>query len=225
METRNIKITLDKARKWYNSGNTTLKEAALQAFNEDELVFNFKNITSFKKACNALNLNYDDIPRYVKEGVREAATIAKDVARYSRASAAMFKLNIIRKALNLGQDLYLTRDPEKSYIYYPFIPFTTNSSNYYNSMIASGEMEVIGKIKKEREEYYILGGYAAKSRYDGLGNFSRDNGVGYANTNVGFLGCASREIAQHFSKFFGVLIMEAMYSDVIDFKVMERKYN
>lgn len=57
METRSIKITLDKARKWYNSGNTSLKEIALQAFNKDELVFNFKDITSFEKACNALNLN------------------------------------------------------------------------------------------------------------------------------------------------------------------------
>lgn len=214
METRNIKITLDKARKWYNSDNTTLKEVALQAFSKDELGFNFKNITSFKKACDALNLNYDII-----------SIIVKDVATYSRASAAMFKLNIIRKALNLGQDLHLTSDSEKFYIYYPFIPFATKDSNYYYSVLSSGEMEVIGKIKKEREEYYILGGYAAKSRYAGLGNFSWDNGVGYANTNVGFLGCAGREIAQHFSKFFGMLIMEAMYSDVVDFKVIERKYN
>lgn len=214
MKTRNIKITLDEARKWYNSDNTTFKELALQAFSKDELVFNFKDITSFEKSCNALNLNYDII-----------SIIVKDVATYSRASAAMFKLNIIRKALNLGQGLHLTEDLEKSYIYYPFIPFVTESSTYYSSIITLGEMEVIGKIKKKRKEYYILGGYATKSRYSGLGNFSWDNGVGYANTNAGFLGCASREIAQHFSKFFGVLIMEAMYSDVIDFKVMERKYN
>lgn len=214
METRNIKITLGKAKEWYNSGNTSLKEIALQAFSIDELGFNFKNITSFEKACNALNLNYDII-----------SIIVKDIATYSRASAAMFKLNIIRKALNLGQDLHLTRDSKKFYIYYPFIPFATKDSNYYYSVLSSGEMEVIGKIKKEREKYYILGGYATKGHYAGLGNFSWDNGVGYANTNVGFLGCASREIAQHFSKYFGVLIMEAMYSDVIDFKVVERKYN
>lgn len=213
METRNIKITLNKAKEWYNSGNTTLKDIALQAFSKDKLGFNFKNITSFEKACNALNLNYDII-----------SIIVKDVATYSRASAAMFKLNIIRKALNLGQDLHLTGDSEKFYIYYPFIPFATKDSNYYYSVLSSGKMEVIGKIKNEREEYHILSGYATKSRYAGLGNFSWDNGVGYINANIGFLGCASREIAQHFSKYFGILIIKAMYSDMIDFEIVENKY-
>ena len=34
---RNITITLEKAKEWYNSGNNQLKEIALQAFNKDEL--------------------------------------------------------------------------------------------------------------------------------------------------------------------------------------------
>jgi uncharacterized protein YdaT len=34
MEKRNITITIEKAREWYNSGNEALKEAALQAFEE-----------------------------------------------------------------------------------------------------------------------------------------------------------------------------------------------
>ena len=49
--------------------------------------------------------------------------MARKIATFSRASAAMFKLNIIRKALNLGQDLHLTKDPKDSYIYYPYNPF------------------------------------------------------------------------------------------------------
>ena len=51
---------------------------------------------------------------------------------YSRASAAMTKLNIIRKALNLGQDLHLTKD---YYIYYPYNPFVTKRSTYYKKEI------------------------------------------------------------------------------------------
>jgi hypothetical protein len=145
METRNIKITLDKARKWYNSGNTTLKEVALQAFNKDELVFNFRDITSFEKACNALNLNYDII-----------SIIVKDVATYSRASAAMFKLNIIRKALNLGQDLYLTANQGEYSIYWPDNPFMHENSLYYRSEIVSGKVEVIGKFKSEKGLYNVL---------------------------------------------------------------------
>lgn len=34
MEKRNITVTLDKAKEWFNSGDATLKELALQAFNK-----------------------------------------------------------------------------------------------------------------------------------------------------------------------------------------------
>ena len=59
MEKRNITVTLNKAKEWFNSGNEALKEIALQAFDKDELTYNFKNITTFKKACEALGLNYN----------------------------------------------------------------------------------------------------------------------------------------------------------------------
>ena len=36
-ETRNIKVSLDKAKEWYRSGNVILYELALQAFSEKEL--------------------------------------------------------------------------------------------------------------------------------------------------------------------------------------------
>ena len=204
---RNITITLEKAREWYSSDNKSLKEIALQAFTKDELIYNFKNITTFKKACEALGLNYDII-----------SIIAKDVATFSRASAAMFKLNIIRKALNLGQDLHLTKASEDFYIYYPYNPFVTKSSTYYKSEINSDKMEVIGKIKSEGEEYNVLGGGTCKSI--SLGNFISSDSIGSADAGVGFLGCASQEIAQHFGKYFGMLITEAKYADMIDFEML-----
>ena len=37
METRTIKVTLDKAKEWYVSGNLALYELALQAFTKKEL--------------------------------------------------------------------------------------------------------------------------------------------------------------------------------------------
>ena len=206
---REITVTLEKAREWYSSDNKSLKEIALQAFTKDELIYNFKNITTFKKACEALGLNYDII-----------SIIAKDVATFSRASTAMFKLNIIRKALNLGQDLHLTKDPEDFYIYYPYNPFVTKSSTYYKSEINSDKMEVIGKIKSEGEEYNVLGGFADVGGNDGLGYFCSNYGVGVANANTGFLGCANKEIAQHFGKYFGMLITEAKYGDMVDFEII-----
>lgn len=211
---KKIYVSLDEAIKWFNSENATLKEFALKAFSEDELAYNFNDITTFEKACEALDLNYDDI-----------FYITKSITTISKASAAMFKLNIIRKALNLGQDLHLTKDPEDSYIYYPYNPFVTKSSTYYKSDINSGNIEVIGKIKNEEEEYYVIGG----SSHDGggltgLGSFYSYDDVGYATASIGFLGCANKEIAQHLGKYFGMLITEAKYGDIIDFEIVEDKY-
>ena len=214
MEKRNITVTLNKAKEWFNSGNAILKEMALQAFDKDELTYNFKNITTFKKACEALGLNYNAMFH-----------ITKSIATISKASAAMLKLNIIRKALNLGQDLYLTKDTKDYCIYYPYNPFVTKSSTYYKSEINSGKMKVIGKIKSEGEEYNVLGGSAANGGYAGLGDFCSYNGVGSADTYIGFLGCANEEIAQHFGKYFGMLITEAKYGSIInDFEIVESKY-
>ena len=212
MKERNITVTLNKAKEWFNSGNATLKEVALQAFNKDELTYNFKDIKTLENACEALGLDYSII-----------SIVTKDIATFSKASAAMFKLNIIRKALNLGQDLHLTKSPEGSYIYYPYNPFVTKSSTYYKSEINSGKMKVIGKIKSEGEEYNILGGYAFVGGV-GLGIFHSGYDVGIANAAVGFLGCATKEIAEHFGKYFGMLITEAKYGDIVDFEVIEEKY-
>ena len=209
---RNITITLEKAKEWYNSGNTSLKEVALQAFDEKELTaFDFTRIKTFKDACKALDLDYDDILNTITDII---------MFGYSKASAAMFRLNIIRKALNLGQNLHFVKDPKDSYIYYPYNPFVTKSSTYYDKEINLGKMEVIGEIKIEGEEYFVLGGGAYDGGYAGLGVFYSSNGVGYADASVGFLGCASKEIAQHFGKYFGMLITEAKYGDIVDFEII-----
>lgn len=214
MEERKITITLEKAREWYNSNNVSLKEIALQAFNEEELIYNFKSITTFQKVCETLNLNYG-----------EMLHVKMHIDTFSRASAAMFELNIIRKALNLGHDLHLTKNQEDSYIYYPYNPFVTKSSTYYKSYIDSGKMEVIGKIKSKEEEYNVLGGSANNIGYAGLGIFDSGISAGLATTSVGFLGCANKEIAQHLGKYFGMLITEAKYGDMVDFEIIDDKYN
>ena len=210
----NCFLTIDEARIMYNSGNEALKEIACSTYTEKELVVDYKKITNFRKACDALYLKYDEI----KEK-------ADTIYNISKSSAAMFKLNIIRKALNLGQDLHLTKDPENSYIYYPYNPFVTKSSTYHKSEINSGKMKVIGKIKSEGKEYNVLGGGADYGGAAGLGRFYSDIGVGAAATHVGFLGCANEEIAQHFGKYFGMLITEAKYGSIInDFEIVESKY-
>ena len=217
MEERNITVTLNKAKEWFNSGNATLKEIALQAFSKEELTtFDFTKIKTFEDALTALGYK-ESTKVYIRNTIN-------DISMYSRASAAMTKLNIIRKALNLGQDLHLTKDPKDSYIYYPYNPFVTKSSTYYKNEINSGRMKIIGKIKSEGEEYNVLSGSADAGGGAGLGHFHSCYDVGVANAAVGFLGCANKEIAEHFGKYFGMLIMEAMYADIVDFKVIEEKY-
>ena len=211
---RNVTITLDKAIEWYKSGNATLKEIALQAFDKEELTaFDFTSIKTFKDACNTLSIDR-----------KTANYLVRVMDGISKASVAMFKLNIIRKALNLGQDLHLTKDPESSRIYYPYNPLATEGSTVFMDELNSGEIEVIGKIKNEGTLYNVFSGDPSYSYYVGLGDFNSVIGGASANACIGFLGCASPEIAQHFGKYFGMLITEAKYADMIDFEIIENKY-
>lgn len=210
---RNVSITLEKAQEWYNSGNESLKEIALQAFNESELKFDFRNIKSLSDACSVLGLDYNVI--------LSETCYMKSI---SRASAAMFNLNIIKKALNLGKELSFTKNPEDSYICYPFNPIIRRDSIYYSDELKDGKIKIVGKFKVEGETYLILGDSAiAKANLtctSGLSAFNSKNGSSQAFSNIAFLGCASREIAEHFSRYFGTLITEAKYGDLKGFEII-----
>ena len=95
---------------------------------------------------------------------------------------------------------------------------------FFEKQINSDKMEIIGTIKCEGEKYNILGGHAFGSGLAGLGYFDPNDGVGNAFATVGFLGCANEEIAKHFGKYFGMLIIEAMYGRLDGFEVIEDKY-
>lgn len=95
-------VTLDEARELYNSHNKTLKELALKAFTEKELkTQSFSTIKTFEDGVKFLRMDVDEANAIVN--------ILKDT---SKATAAMYKLNIVRKAFNLGQDLHFVEDPE-----------------------------------------------------------------------------------------------------------------
>lgn len=213
MKEKNISVTLEKAQEWYNSDDATLRDLALQAFSRDEIIYPFYKIKSTNDACAALGLDY-----------RNILVEVKSIEKISKASAAMFQLNIIRKALNLGHDLHLAKNPGNSCIYYPYNPFTTKSYSYYKNELSSGRMEVIGKVKSEGEVYDVLGGGTAYGSNNGLGCFSFNSNVGFADVSFGSLGCASKEIAQHFGKYFGMLITKAKYADMVDFEIIENRY-
>lgn len=75
-EKRNIKVTLEQAMEWYNSGNSTLRALALSAYIEDELKFNLKYISS--KVCNTCfcaNVPVNEVEKY--NTLVDLAVIAK----------------------------------------------------------------------------------------------------------------------------------------------------
>lgn len=211
---KTIDITFEDAKAWFNSNNETMKELALKAFTEKELkAQSFSTIKTFEDGVKFLGMDVDDANAIVN--------ILKDT---SKATAAMYKLNIVRKALNYWYDLHLVKDPENSVIFYPYIPLITKDCTYYKNELNSGEMEVIGKIKTERKEYKVLGGSAFDCGGEGLACFDRFTFVCKTISDIWFLGCATKGIAQHFGKYFGMLITEARYGDLNDFKITEDKY-
>ena len=206
-----ITITLDKARSWFRSGNDELRELALQAFGKEALVRSFRDITTFEKACEVLGFHH--------------GAIVSDVATISISVAAMLKLNIIRRALNLGYDMHFAKNPRNSFLYYPYNPLATipEGCNYYKEQINSGIFQIIGKVKIEGVKYSVLGGGITYDVNSGLGGFNYQTGICRCRSEVSLFGCATKEIAEHFGKYFGMLITTAKYADK-DFEVIESKY-
>ena len=128
-----VKLSIDDAIEMYHSGNEKFKKIALDAFGEIKLNYNFRLVKTLEDACNALDLNYICV---VKE--------ADSIANFSKSSAAMFKLNIVKKALNLNRDLHFINGPKKSYIYYPFNLLVSDGSTYYEDVDKVGICYFIG---------------------------------------------------------------------------------
>ena len=210
-----INLTLDEAKELYKSGNEKLKMLALKIFPETALdpPF-FTQIRSFEDAIAVLGLDIDD-ENYTVNTLKER----------SKAMAAMYKLNIIRKALNLGQNLHLIKSAnEDSLVYCPKNPFIAKGSTYYKNDIECFRMEIIGRFNNNGIEYFVLNGDPGISGHSGLAVYDGLICVAHARTEFAFLGCASAEIAEHFGKYFGMLITKAKYGDVDDFTITNDKY-
>lgn len=209
MESRNIALTLEKAREWYNSGSADLREVALQAYTEEELITSkFTDIKTFKDACDVLGVSHADFNKMLK------GYYGENIFKATPASIAAIKLNIIRQALNKGQKMELT----KGTIYYPYTPFVTRKSTYFNDELRNGSMVEVAQFMSNGEVYRLLGGDAPYGGIASLGCFYSRIGVGDSAANVGFLGCTSKEIAEHMSRYFAKEIFEAKYGDLVSYE-------
>lgn len=75
METRNIKITIEEAHKWFNSTNKTLKTLALSAYTEEELIF-------YQLKSNA-KIIYLDVPKNEINKIKILAQLSLIASTYN----------------------------------------------------------------------------------------------------------------------------------------------
>lgn len=197
METRNVTLTLEKAKEFYNSGNAALKEVALQAFTQEELTApKYTDIKTFEDACKALGLNMDFVNL-------DLCTMENIEGGLGKHLTAIYKLDIIRKALN-GAD-WNPKMAEDD-IYYGWVRFYKELSN-----VPSGK-KIIGNLIADGQKYLLVGGFWDYWSSVGLGGFHSKCGCGSSSAGLGLLCCKSAEIAKYMSEQFGKIIFDACYA-------------
>lgn len=200
METRNVTLTLQKAKEFYNSGNAALKEVALQAFTQEELTTpKYTDIKTFEDACKALSLNMD----FVNFAICNMKNIEGGLGKHL---TAIYKLDIIRKALN-GADW----NPKMAEgdIYYGWVRVYKRSSNI------PSDKKIIGNFIADGQKYLLVGGFWDCIYYAGLSGFSSRYRYGSSSAGLGLLCCKSAEIAKYMSEQFGKIIFDACYAQHI----------
>ena len=195
---RSIKVSLEKAREWYNSGNESLREVALQAFKEEELVEKpWELIKTFEDACVVLNINPD--MEYLDR-------------IFDSHLQNMYKLKVIKKALNGAE---WEPNLNTGIIYFPWLRYHSASSSY------NSDLTPIAKFKaKDNDNVYTLVGGDYNYYAGGLGSFGSGHGDVY--TSLGLLGCKSKEIAKYFGETFGKLIFNAIYGQYNNYTWVEK---
>lgn len=198
METRNVTLTIDKAKEFFSSGNEALKEVALQAFTADELKsVHYTEIKTFEDACKALGMGQGD----VEWDLNRLSLVGGKLGNHL---IAIYKLGIIRKALNGDWKPEMT----KGTIYYGWVRF-------YLPNRKPSDRKTIATLKADGQKYLLVGGFYGYGSFDGLGHFSSRYGSGGSGAVLGLLGCKSSEIAQYMSEQFGKIIFDACYAQHI----------
>lgn len=197
MVSRNIVLTLEKAREWYNCGGADLREVALQAYTKDELTIpEWKNIKTLRDACIALGI-YDRSVSLHLGGVGETS--------YFDHLEAINKLDIIHKALNGDWKPSLVQGS----VYYPYVRFYP-AGQKAREVASSNNWKLGESFIADGKKYTLVGGGCFFYSCDGLAYFGY--GDGDVQPNLGLLGCKSIEIAEHMSRYFSKEIFEATYA-------------
>ena len=202
METRNVTLTLEKAKEFYNSGNAALREVALQAFTEEELkTLKFTDIKTFWVACLALKMDMNKVECDLNNLTCLEGNLGKHLT-------AIYKMDIIRKALNGNWKISLVQGS----VYYPYVR-AYPAGQRAREAASSNNWKLGESFKADGHKYTLVGGSC--SCYDSYGLASLCLGYGIVQPYLGLLGCKSREIAEHMSRYFSKEIFEATYAQHI----------
>lgn len=188
METRNISLTIEKAKEFYNSGNAALKEIALQAYTKEELTNpEYTNIKTFEGACRAIGIVY--------RTDCDLIYLSRVEGNLGKHLTAIYKMDIIRKALNGDWKPSLV----KGKVVYPFVRFYP--ANKAKDVANSNGWKLGPSFMADGEKYTLVSS-----------GYSYCYGYGVVSVNAGLLGCKSAEIAWHMSRYFMKEIFEAVYA-------------
>lgn len=194
-------VTLEEARRWYKSDDSALRKKAILLFREFELEYpGFQEVKDIADAVRVLNIG----------GYESILDGLEDLWFVSHSASKVCELSLIRKALHVDCDLPSFEDRDETAIYYPTLHFRKQAY----SALAEWEREgVIGKFMCRGKVYLVFGGWARSVEYSGLENLLDLETMVPSFLLSKLIGCATSEIAQHFSKYFGMIILEAMVGD------------
>ena len=187
METKIIKVEVPE-------GCTAKYDAATQTIKfipEDYTV-----IKDFETACRVI-------------GIRSVIPIA---IQADRQLCAMYKMQIVLKAVNLGHTFNLISGE----VWYPYVRFIGKSD--VDRRIYSSESRVLD-FNYEDRTFTLVGGFASCGAYAGLGCFYSTDSVGSFGADVSFFACHSKQIAHHVSKYFAALIFDCCFSRELYFSL------
>ena len=162
----------------------------------------FEDITTFEQV---LEQNYKN-----KE---EIENVIYKLEEISPASAASFKINLIQSCINaLTKNILIDKIHSTETIWYPYITMCSINDIKYIQNMADLNYINIGSFKYNNKEFLVFSGQAHTGSYYNI--FSEEK-ICYRE----LYGFASYDRAIHFSKYFGMLLIQARYGDFADFKI------
>lgn len=195
-------VTLEEAQRWYKSDDSALRKKAILLFRKFELEYpGFQEVKDIADAVSVLNIGG---PESILDGL-------EDLWFVSHSASKVCELSLIRRSLHVEYDLPSFEDRDETVIYYPILHLRKQG---YSALAEWDREGVIGKLVFRGKTYLVFGGWSRLVEYNGLSNLLDLETASPSYLFSKLIGCATPEIAQHFSKYFGMTILEAMVGDI-----------